>query len=401
MKNLFVRICCSKENILRGIIGFMLVATVFDMGGGLGIKYISYFIGLFSLFFINGFSYNKYHLIGVLGLFVLFPVIFMIKGYVAEMNLGLAINQITPFLPAVIFFFLLNEDNIDNAFNIYFKSLFLLSVITVFLCGIIFIGSNIPLVADGISFLNAKGLGFFGLRSVGSFIVPAVYFKPTLYLTGALLYFLYYSKPWAALIILAAILMAISKSSLAIVAIILFIYFVGKMRFISDYRLIISKSHLYLIFIGTIVFISFLVIFSSFWQVFWDYCWEAFSGKAATATIRFGHFHSLIQFWKENPLALLLGQGSGTSYYSLGVGEWVNNIEIDHFNTIRKFGLIWSGLFYGFILMTFIFLIRNKKNIVLGYSLLVTFILVGTNPLLINPLFLMFLIMCYKKVILS
>lgn len=401
MKSFFIRYCYSRESVLRIIIGFMLVSTVFDMGGGLGIKYISYLLGLVSLFFINGFSYNKYHLVGIIGLFVVCPVIFLVKGYVVEMNLGLAFSQVTPFIPAVILFFLLNKDNIDSAFSVYFKSLLILSGIAILFFVVRVEWAYTPLIMNISYFLMDRGMGFFNIGQMGNVVVYGVYFKPTLYLIGALLYFLCYRKPWAVFVVLSAIFIAMSKSSLLVVVVILLIYSLHKIKLMSEYRIIISKFYLRLYFIGMVGFVFLLIYSSEYWQAFGDYCWQTFSGKAETSTIRFGHFHSLIQFWKENPSALFFGQGSGTSFYSSAVGALVNNIELDHFNTIRKFGLLWSGLFYSFILMTFIFLIRNEENIVLGYVLLITFILVGTNPLLINPLFLMFLIMCYKKVIIS
>ena len=137
--------------------------------------------------------------------------------------------------------------------------------------------------------------------------------------------------------------------------------------------------------------------------MFFDYFINAFTGKSATATVRIKHFESVIALFEENPIYIITGQGIGTSFYTTGFGFVTDNIEIDHINTIRKFGFIWSTMFYSLIAWEIIKLYSSHiyENKALGLAFISTFILVGTNPLLINPLFLMLTVIIYKIITLK
>ena len=84
-------------------------------------------------------------------------------------------------------------------------------------------------------------------------------------------------------------------------------------------------------------------------DVFFDYFINALTGKSETTIVRIQHFESIVKLFQDNPFYLIFGQGLGTTFYTTGFGYFTDNVEIDHINTIRKFGLVWSTLFYLFI----------------------------------------------------
>jgi hypothetical protein len=99
------------------------------------------------------------------------------------------------------------------------------------------------------------------------------------------------------------------------------------------------------------------------------------------------------ELFSDHPLGLLFGFGLGTEFYSEGLGQYVSNIELDHLNCIRKYGLIWSGIFFGIVLHTSVRSINSKlKGVrILGICLFFAFVVAGTNPILISPVFFLIL----------
>jgi hypothetical protein len=73
----------------------------------------------------------------------------------------------------------------------------------------------------------------------------------------------------------------------------------------------------------------------------------------------------------------------------------LSNIELDHLNAIRKFGLPWFFVFTASVLTLSSKLFRSSvpDGRIIGLALLALFIAAGTNPVLLSPVFLMFLAM--------
>ena len=109
----------------------------------------------------------------------------------------------------------------------------------------------------------------------------------------------------------------------------------------------------------------FLIV--SYWHeldVFYNYFVNALTGKSATTIVRIKHFESVIQLFSDNPRFIITGQGLGTRFYTSGFGRLADNIEIDHINTIRKFGFIWSTFLLYNNLGNFDFDQKSKLNAV-------------------------------------
>jgi hypothetical protein len=120
---------------------------------------------------------------------------------------------------------------------------------------------------------------------------------------------------------------------------------------------------------------------------------EIAENDSTTVNVRAGHLESLLALWRERPANLLFGFGLGSTFHSAGAGDVVSNIEIDHFNVVRKYGLFWALAFFAWVLRTAWMAIRDARVDVrgLGWALLAGFVVAGTNPVLISPVFFLFL----------
>ena len=393
ISNYSLNLSISKIRLQSWIVAFMFFATVVDLGGGIYLKYLSYAFSLIMLIFIKPKVGDTNGNFIITTLFFLGPLFSIFIGFINGGDLSLAITNITPFIPAILCFILINDDNIAVALNSFLSSIYLMSGITI---GIYLLFTLYPSIIDSVSnFLTEKSFGMFGNKQLFITFFPGVYFKSTLFYNFAFIYYLYTAKYMRVCVIFTAILLSFSKSASA-VAFIVLLLFLFRIDKIETKRLLYNKFKLFTIFLLLIIIISGIHYLEDLWLDIWNYFFLALSGRAETSTVRILHIKSLFDLFSEHPFYLIWGQGVGTTFFTKGFNAYVDNIEIDHFNTIRKFGLIWASLFYIFVLYICVKCYRIRAIRVLGFSFLLTFILVGTNPLLISPLFLMLVVLMYK-----
>lgn len=85
-------------------------ANVFDMGGGFGIKYLSYVLLAAALLWRSfELRFDPRHVAAALALFVVWPVFSLIRGLSDGGELATGIRQITPFFPGILVFFCAKE----------------------------------------------------------------------------------------------------------------------------------------------------------------------------------------------------------------------------------------------------------------------------------------------------
>lgn len=382
------------------LVGLIIFSTIFDMGGGFGIKYFSYGISLVYLIFnpqvYRSMSRGGFYLFAV---FFVLPLLSLFIGAFRGGDLALGISQITPFIPCLITWLLI-KDNTDASSKCllwFFNGLLYLSylIILLFIVGEIFRGTSF--ISNIYSLLNESSQGFFGLKQVGGFQYPGVYFKATLYIVGAFTFFLFKREFSKVLVCITAIVFSFSKSAMVVSLLVMLLYFLSSIKinkgrvFISLHTFIVS---LFIISLGFLVYFKYDIFFDNFF----DTINAALTGNAGTSLVRIGHFKSIVNLFKENPSFFFFGQGLGTGFYSLGEQAIVSNIELDHLESIRKYGAIWFVILVVTILYLIDRLIKDNSR-VLALILTVYFIVLGTNPLLINPLFFIFLILIYQKCI--
>jgi len=124
---------------------------------------------------------------------------------------------------------------------------------------------------------------------------------------------------------------------------------------------------------------------------------DTFSGQSDTAVVRLGHIDSVLRLWARNPHYLIVGQGVGVPFYTSGESEFVQNIEVDHLNAIRKFGLPWFVGFTGIIFYSAWKLIKaNRPEMqACGFALVSMYFAAGTNPVLVSPLFIILMTLSF------
>jgi hypothetical protein len=371
-----------QESILgQGVIWFLLIANIFDMGGAFGIKYVSFAVAL--LYLLN--NYRSLPLEGpicylFIFTFLTWPVLALLNGIVSGSEITLAVSQITPFFAAIAFFLVLQSVNPQQALSAFFSTMFILAIIVCVLYGLLW--SNHPAGTYLLSILQSSEHGYFGFRPIKDDFIPSVYFKATLFLVPTYVYFLYRNRIVKALLVLLAVVLAFSKSG-----------FVICMLFTLGYIFLYQTERRF-----KIATTAFLILVSPWFFSFGLFSEElikSLTGQSETSQIRLAYLAPLNTLFMENPLVILVGQGAGSLFYTGSDIGLVSNIEIDHLNAIRKFGLPWFLVFTAFVLRISykLFISNISEGRIIGLALLAMFVAAGTNPVLISPPFLMFMMM--------
>lgn len=381
MSSMVERYSISTDVIYRLVLLVFFSCNIFDMGGTFYLKYSSYALAITYLIFARSQIKLTAHEILIGGvLFLVWPMWSLLWGVIQGADFSLAFNQITPFVTGIIAFLLISCSTSSKPVSLFFLVLYIFSIIILSLYSLILLFPDS--LQNIVEYLSASEQGYFGQRMVGELLLPNVYGRATLFLVPAFVYFLYTERLLRSGMCLLALIASFSKAGFLIS-----IGFLLLFPFLSSKATMTSR----LIPIS-VIFLLTLVIFKIA-PGYFDEIASAVSGDHATAQVRVGHVHSLADFFDENPLYLWLGAGAGTDFFSEGAGQRVTNIEVDHLNAIRKFGLPWFVAFSVLIgLIAWRLLISGKA---LGLALIGAFIAAGTNPVLINPVFFILMFISY------
>jgi hypothetical protein len=362
---------------------FIFFLSLFiDLGGSLHIRYIALAVLLFGLIPISIIKHkiflNSISNPAVIFLFLIWPIAAAVIGLLKQAETGLVLQNILallsfPFL--VLFFSNFGTNTIVRGFT---SSAIVMAVFVLVFWLMLYVDNSVAMAFA--EYLSEREAGYFGVRELGGVSFPVVYFKATLFFVPAAIFLTFRSRPFLALLLVASLMAATSKTG-AVVAGVIILYSYAR------------RHPLFLLFLTA------LAIFSAFF----GFLSGEFSSIVAvlfedanTLDVRLGHLSSLIRLFAENPLDLLIGQGAGTLFYSSGVDELVNNIEIDHLNSLRKFGILWFVPFVLFILYIIRWCKKNNRSL-LAVVLLVSFIISGTNPVLLTLMFLSILAFSYVE----
>lgn len=309
--------------------------------------------------------------------FLCYPFIALNIGILNEADFNLAVQNISSiiFYPIIILAIFSNRDK--DLIKTYSLAGLTLSILIIFIFLIIKIKHSYGSTLQDILHLN---FGYFGIRTLNNIPFPVVYFKSTLLLIPCFIYFIYHKKNIFAAIIFISFFAANSKTAIAIC---ILTYLLNIINRINISRLLIFT------FFSIITYCILIDIeaLKSISNIFND---------PVTLSTRIDHFESFINLISEYPHILITGQGSGTFFYSTANNSMVNNIELDHINSIRKFGMFWFLSFFSYILWVAYNNFKNK-NYYIAYSVFVTFLACGTNPISISLLFFSFLATCHAS----
>lgn len=378
-----------KKDILKWfniILIFLIFANVFDMGGAIGIKYFSYILVIAYLVLnIRNITINKNIFIFGAAVFIIWPIFSLGWGIINSGEFSLGLSQITAFFVMILFYiFIKRADSIQAVRYIYY-TMFSLGLVIITLFTLMYIYPD-AFYWPSMSILQHPDMGYFGFRVMGGQLLPIIYFRATLFLVPAFTYFYCIKKKLFMLICLIALICSFSKAAFIIIIV-----------FLGVYVLIQGSSKIQKLF-SLILILLLLVSVQTYMPSWAEQINTSIKGESTTAQVRIEHYKSFNNLLDQKPLYLLIGQGVGTKFYSSATDSFVSNIEIDHINTIRKFGIVWFLIFGLMVLNISIKLIKSSSNELkgCGYALIFSFIVTGTNPVLLSPLSLMLIVASYR-----
>ena len=115
-------------------------------------------------------------------------------------------------------------------------------------------------------------------------------------------------------------------------------------------------------------------------------------------SIKYGHLTSYLELFDAHTEYLLLGQGPGTLFYSVGFGRMTAETEWTYIELIRYFGIFSLIILavYLFPLTSLLKDISDELSFSLGITYIIFLLVGGTNPFLLNSQGMMILWLFYS-----
>jgi len=390
--------------VVMMILGLLFVANIYDPGGVLRVKYVAVLlVSLVCVWTVRYLVLTPGEIAAGLLLFVVWPVWALLYGAVQKGDMTVAVTQVTPFLFALPLALLLPALDRRTPLRLFYACLLSLAIFVAVSFGLVFLMPDSAVGSKVFEVLSSlqEQEGYFGPERMGDITVPVLYFRSTLFLVPACVYFLSVGRIWRAGITFLALGLAWSKSGMLIVLVFGLVFLVFKLTSPADAPSRLTRSAIrptmFKIILPIVLLSGIVLLILSSFPGFLDIILDTAAGESNTALVRIGHYHSIMDLFARNPDYLLIGQGAGTSFYSSGESDYVRIIELAHLDAIRKFGLPW---FIGFSTLVFYSswrLIKTKETEArgFGFALVSMYIAGGTNPVLFTPLFIILLTLCY------
>lgn len=379
---------------------FLFTANIYDPAGTFRVKYVAFFVAcLFSFWKLKYPDLSTREIAAGVFLFLAWPTWSLLCGAVRGGNLSIGLSQVTPFLFVPLLASLLPSFDKLTPLRIFYTCTFSLALFVICSFALVFLFPDNTIsqrVFEALTSLHERE-GAFGTRSWGDVGVPVFYFGSTLFLVPTCVYYLFIGKTLRAGAVFLAIAVTWSKSGTLIVLAFGVIYFVTALvsRPIDRAR---TKWRRYYRAIAPVILmwlISTLILF--LFPGFSEYVRDTVAGESETALVRIDHYHSVLALFARSPHYLLVGQGVGVPFFTSGQSDYVNSIELDYLDAIRKFGVPW---FLGFSALVFFSgwkLIRagHAEARAFGFALIAMYLAAGTNPVLLTPLFMITMTLSY------
>lgn len=395
---LFPRVVRGRQyvNFYPLVLAFLVFANILDMGGALGIKYLSFICAIGFVFFrFRLLKLRKLDFIFFFFLFILWPMWSFAKGIYGGAEFSIALGQITPFFCGIIFWCVIISEKEEylKPIRYIYNSMLILAMLVIVLFLIFYLFGTQLYDSTFYNVFFGPKMGYFGYRLMGTSIVPNIYFKATLFLVPTVIYFWYIGEYIKAGLAFLALILSFSKGGFLIAIIFITL---GLFTFTLFSRNIFKRQ-----LIVALLFLLMAGIFSAnVFPVWLNDIKDTLQGQSLTFQVRKEHFLSFQYLLENHPEVLLIGQGAGMPMYTIATERYQTNFEIDYMNTIRKFGLLWFLFFTFFVLWVGMKLIlfRECESVGIGMALFSMFLSGGTNPVLISPLFLMVLLASYRAI---
>ena len=361
---------------------FFVIINILDNKGELGLKYISFFILVISLFFVQHkiSKSDNLLLICLIGFYALSIITTTLNG--GDFIMSLKYN----FFFLTIFLCLLLTKHIDKIRMLNFV------MSTLFYCSLMIILGNffsvIFPIDPIIKFVKIFAMNFDDYDGVrqNNIILSKIYFHFTLFLPSAFAFFLYEKNYLKTILLSIAIILSISRGAIIATALISVIYI---LNYKSLKGLVIK---LILFFITSLILIQIIDLLIP--NIFFHFL-ELNNSSNFTVSTRMNQFNLVFDVLLDNIDYLLFGMGSGTPIYSPFLNEFMYNLEIAPLEILRKYGVLFFILLFGSLIKIILQNLKsNKRNSIILLSLLLaTF----SNPILTSPLFILIYFLCNKS----
>ncbi len=115
--------------------------------------------------------------------------------------------------------------------------------------------------------------------------------------------------------------------------------------------------------------------------------------------VKYAHLTSYKELFTENPIYMLIGQGPGTYFYSLGFHKMTLKTEWTYLELLRNYGLFSLLILYVILRPMFAvikYFERNEVTIAVVAAYVIYLIIAGTNPLLLSSTGMLVLLFMYN-----
>ena len=121
----------------------------------------------------------------------------------------------------------------------------------------------------------------------------------------------------------------------------------------------------------------------------------------ASNMVKYAHLTSYKNLFNEHPEYLLLGQGPGTEFYSLGFREMTVKTEWTYLELIRNYGIMCLPILYVILKPLydlFALSVKQESTIAVALAYMIYLVIAGTNPLLLSSTGMFVLLSAYSYV---
>ncbi|HEF1855179.1 MULTISPECIES: hypothetical protein [Bacillus] len=378
----------------KTIYAFFLFCLILDFGGAFGIRYSA--LSLVTFYVLIKMAQGqilipKNFLITEGFLFLILPLLIVsYSAIVYDIPLVNSLGEITSFAIWIIYLILINLESKDELIKPFKKTGFICSLIVIFTFILIYcliLLGRLDIVLNLQTMANDFRIGFIGLTPTPGGLsytnYPNVYYRWTMILIPISLLFLK-DKKIKFLLIMTSIFLITSTGvilfALLGLAFYLLINGIIKKQFVNSF-VILFLGFLFLLLFSMIIDISNVT--------------DKLSSDSFSTSIKLGHIESALTEIFRTPTTFLFGMGLGSTFYTVGINEFTSAIEVSHLNLIRQFGILYFILFCSYIFVVSVKLMKTDDlGRMLGISLISFFIAAGTNPLLLSPIFILYLVIC-------
>jgi hypothetical protein len=372
----------SLLNISKYIYIFLLLSILVDIGGGFGIKHTVVILAIVwaGVVVVNSPIYKSCWL-------ELFVCAVLCLNVLYSLYIGIDIADIFSQSSFIIYFaliFVLVKIPRSVLLTIFFKTV---TVGSLMIIGTLLAMKLYPQVADRFYQIGiTSGLGYFGNRIIGGLSVPVVYYGWSMWLIPALV-ITWKNNRFASALISVSVLITMSTSVVVFSIFgLMLLYVKPQVRSIASHKKVATT----ILFCFAILLLGAYTYFDA--EILLNQIVSKFSLGSDSTSQKIGHIKGAIDSVSESFMTLMFGTGVGSEFFSPGINKFTINIEPSHFNFLRQYGLLSTIVFFGYIFYVIIDTFRtDEAGRTLSIGLLMLFIAVGTNPLLMSPVFIMVL----------